>query len=198
MEESQVLELAERMKKMLEPFLQEIVKSEVDKLYESRATDIEKLKIDCDRLKWSGSKQTKIVDKMTRVNNLLFFGFLEESGERKCHLLQKVLNICCAVLQIYITRNDVSYIRRIGKGGSRPILVSFVSNLKKCEVLDQAYKFKGTKIWVSEDLDLNFREQRRFLERVLRRVRKTGKPCWRRGRCLEIDGRRVTYTELAE
>ena len=113
------------------------------------------------------------IDKMedhSRRNNLLFYGFSEDSQEERCE------NRVCDLLAKVILRNtrdvntiDIVRAHRLGAfnaGHTRPIIVKFERYSDKNEIMQNVFKGALSNTsgkWVTEDFSVNTTNDRKFL-----------------------------------
>lgn len=95
-----------------------------------------------------------IFEQNEKLNNICIFGVKEENREV---LNSKVLNIINHYTDLNYASSDITISYRIGSRQSvskksRPIVVKFKSIEKKHTLLKNCGKFKGSKLFVSEDL----------------------------------------------
>lgn len=146
--------------------------------------EIDILKKKCDR-----------IDRLIRRGNVIFFG-LECANK---DLLQLVLNVFETRLKVGVTVSDLDDVCTIGKGKlNRPIIVRFVSHLKKREVLANVKLLKGTKLFLAEDLTWEERQRNKILTKHLREVRDKDLNAFLKGNRLFVNGEIYTAEDLAE
>lgn len=130
----------------------------------------------------------KYIERKIKQNNIFIYGLEEETEERQDTLLQEVLHVINHTLEVKLTPYEINNIYRIGKNkGKRPIILSFVTNLKKSEVLRNTRKLKGTNIAVSEDLIEEDRTERKLLVDTLKQVKRRNKKAIIRGNGIIIE-----------
>lgn len=121
------------------------LKQELSDLKLALNLDLKTMREEIDILK----KKCDRIDRLIRRDNVIFFG-LECANK---DLLQLVLNVFETRLKVGVTVSDLDDVCTIGKGKlNRPIIVRFVSHLKKREVLANVKLLKGTKLFLAEDL----------------------------------------------
>lgn len=101
------------------------------------------------------------LQKSVRANNLIIFGIQHCQEETRVDLLNQVITKFNELLQVNCVKNDISDIYRTGKSNKRPIIIKFVSSFMKNDILRNAYKLKGTGIYISRDLLPSERANRR-------------------------------------
>lgn len=150
--------------------MRQIVKEEISllnipKILDEQNKKIEQLSNENEALKRDIKVQQKRLDSMYRQNNLVFNG-LEESEEEGSERLEvRILDVCNNVMGVELNSDEINRIRRIGLRGDRPrpVILSLLTNAKKYKLLQKSFKLKGSKIFLSEDLDKEEREIRQKL-----------------------------------
>lgn len=144
-----------RMEEKLKPIIEE------NKLLK---TNLENMQKEVEYLKWE-----------KRSKNIVIFG-VKEGEKSTLELLVKVKEVFQHDARIAIEEYDVNNVYRIGKGNSsdkpRPILFSFVSNMKKTEILANKKKLK--EIYIAEDYSKEVLEKRKALLPQLKEERSKG------------------------
>lgn len=103
-------------------------------------------------------------DRKIRKNNIVIFGLK--------HLEENITAnfVTCEIRKLFgveINEIELKNFYTLGKSTTSPILVEFVSFLKKKEILMNAKKLKGTKISVANDLTIKQRQDYTILKRHL-------------------------------
>lgn len=134
--------------------------------------DIEKLKLENKHLK----EKLAHLEKSNRANNIIIYK-LKETEQSSTDLMELTIKKLKTDLNIPLESSDINAIRRIGKkdgkdGKIRPILVAFLSNWKKNEILK--YKKKLKEIYISEDYPKDILDKRRELQATLIEERNKG------------------------
>jgi len=92
-------------------------------------------------------------EQYTRLNNLRFFGVIEEPNE---HIKEKIMEICKERVKVEIKEADIDCCHRLSGNNSsnfpRPVIVRFVRRDVKQEIYRNKKKLSGTKITIREDL----------------------------------------------
>lgn len=95
----------------------------------------------------------------TKINNICIYGIQEEPSE---NINLKIIQVLNNYSKLNITLDDILMSFRIGQknggGKPRPIIVKFSSQVQKIKLLNNCKKFKGTKIFIAEDLTKNRRQ----------------------------------------
>ncbi|CAH1639102.1 unnamed protein product [Spodoptera littoralis] len=144
-----------RMEEKLQPIIEE------NKLLK---TTVEKLQNEVKQLKWE-----------KRSKNIVIFG-LKEGENSTSELLKKIKEVFQHDARLVIEDCDVNKVHRIGEGKSndkpRPILFSFVSHMKKAEILANKKKLK--EVYITEDYPKEVLEKRKALLPKLKEERNKG------------------------
>lgn len=172
--EEQFQTLFDKMKLEMEKQTNSITSTLLDKMEEKLLPLLEenkKLKEKVETLE----KKIENIEREKRKNNILVFR-LEENEKSVMDLFVMAKRNFKNDLNIEIEINDISKIHRIGKKDDtkvRPILISFVNNWKKNEILKNKRHLKYT--YVTEDFPKEILEKRRLLQPKLREEREKGK-----------------------
>ncbi|KAJ8726769.1 hypothetical protein PYW08_015626 [Mythimna loreyi] len=134
--------------------------------------EMEQLKLENQELK----SKISDLEKNRRANNIIIYG-LKENEISSSHLLESVIEEIKKDLNITVTDRDINTIRRIGKltlknEKPRPILVSFVCNWQRNDILKNKKKLKD--IHISEDYPKDVIRKRKELLPKLTEERKKG------------------------
>lgn len=130
-------------------------------------TEIEAIKTDNISLREENialNRRVRILEGNNRANNLVLFNIEYDDNEQLHHIVKNILS---SKLNVDLELYEIAAVHRLGKRiqgqhGTRPILLSLNSNLKKKEILANVGKLKGTGIGVSEDLS----EEERLRKKV--------------------------------
>ena len=113
----------------------------------------------------------------SRRNNLKFEGVAEGPNENWEQSTEKILKIISDKLQIS-EPVEIERAHRIGKPSadrSRPIIARFLRHQDREKILKNSNKFKGTRIFINEDLCQASVEKRQELLPKLKKAREEGK-----------------------
>lgn len=140
----------------------------------------------------------KETERKLRKRNLVFYGINEEGEENESDLIVKIKNLVEEKLQIRTEYTDITNIFRLGKKSekTRPILVEFLTQFIRKNILINRGKLKGTKIFIVEDLIPEDREVQKLLTENLKEARKLNKSAKIKGNKLIINGNTYTYDDL--
>lgn len=134
------------------------------------------------------------LERKSRKNNLILFGLkLEESD----NVVNDTLSELKRLIDVDIDRSDVNNLYILNKSEKKPIIVEFVSFLKKLEVLGNCKKLRGSKVYISHDMTYRQREENKVLRKHLKlaRIHKENK-CYIRGPRLFVNGIAYSADEL--
>lgn len=135
-------------------------------------------------------------EKKIKRNNLVIFGVEENSNTP---LLEIIKTIFSEKLNVVVQNSDINDIYRIGKRtgrNKRPIVVRFISNLKKREVFSNARLLKNTGVAITDDLTEQERIERKFLYDSCRVAQGRGHTAKITGNRLVINGTYYSYEDL--
>lgn len=138
------------------------------------------------------------LERRARKNNIVIFGF-----EIQCNksIVQEVLDKLNSLLNLNIAISDVNNIYKIGKTERSPIIVEFISYLKKIEIFQNPEKLralKSTNIAISNDLCEKDRNDRKILLRYYKKAKDDKQDVKIRGNKLELNSRLYTIRELED
>ncbi|KAG5899891.1 hypothetical protein JTB14_012354 [Gonioctena quinquepunctata] len=140
------------------------------------------------------------VERQLKKHNLVIYGVKEQENESQDYLLCSIGNIVREKLRIEINKTEFNNIYRLGmnKSRTRPILVSFVSQIKRQEILWNSQKLKGSRIYIAEDLIEKDQQERKILVDNLKESRRRNKLATIKGRKLIIEGNVYTAEDLKD
>lgn len=160
-----------------------------------------KLQVDVERLGTENKEfQNRILalERKVRSNNIVLFG-VKEGEKENSSLLEIVLNLFTDKIGVETTVKDINSVYRIGnevENKSRPILVQFISNIKKGEIFKKAYKLKGTGLTISNDLIKTDREEQKVLYDHFKVAKGKNIDVKLRYKKLILEGKTYTYSDL--
>lgn len=137
------------------------------------------------------------LERKVRKNNIVVFGLDIEDSK----LIEETISTLNKHLGLNITANDINNIYKIGKSKQPPIVVEFISFLKKLEIFKNPEKLKalkGTNLAISNDLCEQDRENNKILLKHLKIARSENKPARIRGSKIEISNVLYTVKELED
>lgn len=142
------------------------------------------------------------LEKSLRKNNIIIFGIENNSEKPIAEFIVEKLN---SLLNLNITADDINDTFTIGKQQqNKPIIVKFISYLKKQQVLKNSYKLKETnktletKIFISEELSLEERAAKKILHKHLREAKSKKLNAYVKGYTLHVNGETYTSQQLAQ
>ncbi|KAB0800301.1 hypothetical protein PPYR_06041 [Photinus pyralis] len=199
---SELCKIFDNFKRELKEEMEHIIRKEIHTLnipayIEGSNNRFKLLKSENRALKQTVNQQQKLIEQIRRQNNVVIFG-MRESDENYDTLETGVIDLFNNVSQTKITRDNLNYIRRVGQKSTkiRPTIVSFTSNICKAMVLRNAFKLKGSKVYISEDYDKEAQEQRKELLAMQAKLKRAGQECKIRRNGLLINGKFWHVSEI--
>jgi len=140
------------------------IESEIKSVKDFLTYKVEQQEIAVLKLQEDYANLSKLLESLKsdkKKNNLMIFG-LQQTSES---LIDNVVNLINKKVGVEIEKRDINNIFRVGKNRSdkRPVLVQFVTYVKKREVLLSAKNLKGTGIFINNDLSPQEREKQKVL-----------------------------------
>lgn len=120
----------------------------------------------------------QVMEDQKKKNNLIFFGMKEET--RYESPIELILNLLDRSMNIRLSPQEINTAYRLGakkENKPRPILVSFVTNWRRNEVLKNKKKL-ASDIYIKEDFSKEILEKRKELLPHLMEERAKGKICY--------------------
>lgn len=99
-------------------------------------------------------------EKFQRKNNIIIFGLQVPDG---VSLLKEVVQKLTQLLGIELTESDINNLYRLKNDTTPTIKIEFVRFLKKQEILEGCHKLKGQKIYISQDMSIEERQDHKIL-----------------------------------
>ncbi|CAG9760058.1 unnamed protein product [Ceutorhynchus assimilis] len=137
-----------------------------------------------------------ILERKIRRNNILLFGLKVENNNS---LITDTLTKINELFSLNIQTNDINNIYKVGRRESAPILIEFLSYLKKSELFKNPEKLrnlKDTDYAIANDLCEEDRRDLKILKKHQREAREEGKEARIKGFKLEINNTLYTAKEL--
>ena len=136
--------------------------------------EIQELKLENESLR----EKVYHLEKPQRNNNLILYG-IKESEKSSHTLMETIKNKFRDDLNVFVEDRDINMIYRIGKTDLkkekiRPILISFVNNWKRSDIMKNKNKLKNN-VYASEDYPKEILDKRRELLPKLIEEKKKGK-----------------------
>lgn len=133
------------------------------------------------------------LSKQIRKNNVIIFNLEFKEG----NLLEYAIDKLYKVLNIKLEKRDINNIYTIGnKIENKPIIIQFVSFLKKQELYSNCQKLKGTQIRISEVLNQEERIEQKALIPYLKKAKQENKKSHLIGNLLKIENKHYTVKDL--
>lgn len=146
------------------------------------------------------SKRCVYLERKNRKNNVVIFGIINQP-DQLTDLLQSTIQSINYLLGTNITEDHINNIYTIGKSRNPPIVLEFISFLKKITLFSNKENFKKLKehgISIANDLSLEDREGQQTLRRHLQIARSQNREAKILGYKLLIDNISYTPQELKE
>lgn len=135
------------------------------------------------------------LEKDSRKNNLIVFG-VEAPKE---NLNRFIVEFLTKHLDIPITTHDVNDVYTIGKqSNKKPVIIKLTTYLMKQQILKNAKKLKGTNIVITEELNLEERQENKILRRNLKKARSENLNAYIRNKKLFVNGEEYSAKQLAD
>lgn len=154
------------------------------------------------QIKQANSKIKKLQEKLRlterklRKNNILLFGL---DVENRADLIKKTLEKLNQLFSLTLTVSDINNIYFVGKERRAPILVEFLTYLKKSEIFRDPEKLralKGTGFAVSHDYCKEDREEIKILRKHLKEAKEQNKEAKIKGFRLELEKKLYSAGDL--
>lgn len=139
-------------------------------------------------------KKIEYLHNKNRKNNVVIVG-LEIRGD----LLENTIQQISDLVDVEITAKDVNNIYRIGRNEEqlkKPILLEFVTQIKKQEVLRNANKLKGKKIFINHEYSQENLKIQKILRKGLKEAREQNYKAYIKHNKLIVNDEEVTYEDL--
>lgn len=134
------------------------------------------------------------LERRLRRNNIVIFGLNLKSDD----LLQETLDTLNVHLRTDFISADINNVKKIGKKQNPPIILEFVSFLKKSTVFKNVKNLKGTGIAISNDLCAEDREANKVFVKYYKQARAENIKAKIQGDRLVVDGKTYTVDDLNE
>lgn len=141
-------------------------------------------------------KRAENIERKLKKNNLIIYGLKENQQE---DILEKVGDLFRTKLSVEINTDVIRDSYRIGNFDdtkTRAILVEFLNNKTKSEVLLNAFRLKGSGIAISPDLTQTDYLRRKFLLSQVKIEKANGHTAKIKGKCLILDDVSYSYEDL--
>ncbi|CAG9760248.1 unnamed protein product [Ceutorhynchus assimilis] len=137
-------------------------------------------------------------ERKIRRNNILLFGFNSENCNS---LIKDTLAKLNELFGTNIRESDINNLYKLGRKGDSPILIEFLSYLKKSELFKDAEKLralKNTGYAISNDLCNEDREELKIIKKHFKKARDEEKQVKIKGLTLELEGKIYTAKQLEQ
>lgn len=143
-------------------------------------------------------KNNVSLERKIRRNNILLFGFNSEN----CNcLIKDTLIKLNELFGTNIRESDINNLYKLGRKGDSPILIEFLSYLKKSELFKDAEKLralKDTGYAISNDLCNEDREELKIIKKHFKKAKNENKQVKIKGLTLELEGKTYTAKQLEQ
>lgn len=136
------------------------------------------------------------LERKIRKNNIVIFGI-----EVRENLLDNTLAKVNELLGTNLVKPDINNIYTLGKKPGSPVIIEFISFLKKAEIFQNREKLrglKGTNISIANDLCEEDRRNEKILRKHLKEAIQKNIPAKLKGYKLEIDGKLYSVSDLED
>ncbi|CAG9763536.1 unnamed protein product [Ceutorhynchus assimilis] len=139
----------------------------------------------------SGKNRALLHERKLRKNNIIVFGI-----PRCSDILNNTISALNNLLGVDIKVDDINNITQLGNTANSPILIEFISFLKKSSLFGHVSKLKGTKISIANDLCPEDRENHRILVKYLKEAKGRNLNAKIKGNKLVIDDTAYSIEDL--
>nr|CAH7717723.1 unnamed protein product [Callosobruchus chinensis] len=138
--------------------------------------------------------RVELLDQKLRRNNIVIFGLQIKNQD---NLLEETLAELKRLLNFELTSGDINNIYLVDKNKEKsPIILEFISLLKKQLLFKLLHKLKSTGVSIANDLSYEGRKIQKELVRHLKQARQQNLPARIKGTRLEVSNRLYTIEEL--
>lgn len=135
----------------------------------------------------------KILETKNKKNNIVLFG-LENSEKISPQFICQQLK---RHLDVDVIEADINNLYLSGNSQNGPVVVEFLSYIKKNSVMKNCYKLKGTTISIAHDLNFEERQKNKILRKHLNLARQNkNNVCYIKKNKLYVNGNIYTSDEL--
>ncbi|KAI5723648.1 hypothetical protein M8J76_009158 [Diaphorina citri] len=193
-----IVQVLEEIKKMRGDFneSQKQTRDLIEEKYEDNNRQNKQINEKIEKLE----KKINTLEKESKKRNIVVYGIKEGQDETYEDLREIVRWFLNDKMQMGIGRNEVDNFFRLGKrteaGRDRPILIKFVTNCRKREVVNKKGILKRSKIFIENDLCEKEEIEKKNLVKKMKELRASGHHVIIRGKSLIVNGER--RKEMAE
>ena len=108
-------------------------------------------------------KENLDLQRKIRKNNIIVFGLGSRKDLKQENLLKTSIDNLNRLLSIKLLESDINNIYFVGKSDTPPIVIEFISYLKKSTIYPHLKKLKGTKVSISHGLCFEDRKDQKTL-----------------------------------
>lgn len=166
-----------------------LIREEIHTFVSKITETVEHLKTEVREIK----NKNLLLERRVRKNNVIIFGVNLNTD----NILKETLDTINHHLHTNLVESDINNIRLVGRGQrSLPIILEFVSFLKKVTIFKNIRNLKGTGIAISNDLCREDREQNRTLVKYYKKAKSEKIDASIKNGKLLVDGKSYTVSEL--
>lgn len=143
----------------------------------------------------------RYLENKIKENNLVLYGIQEEEHEVADALENKVVKVFQDGMSVEVLKSDISTTYRVGRetnGRTRPIIVKFLSQKIKKEVMDNKRNLKGSNIYINNDMNAEDRKEAQEARYIFKWLKAEGRDVSIRGSKLILDGKSLSQEEIIE
>lgn len=180
--------------------IKEELKAEYQKHYEIFSKEINEIKVENEKLKNENIQlkaRLQAVERKTRKYNLIFYNVKET--EHRIDDTTAILKIISTQLKLECNYSDIRDSYRLGKvleGRHRPIVIELVNCQLKHEILENAYKLKGSGVGVARDYIPEDYSRNKVLRKHLKLAKDNNFTAYIKSNNLFVNGEKFTYENL--
>lgn len=171
------------------------VKVEVEgikKLLDVKVNDIDKYAMETRTKVEIQEEKVNTIEKDRRTNNIVIYNLEETPNETWEELMRKINLLFNTTMKLNVKKDEINQYFRMGKKTgrtpNRPVLVKMVNHWKKMEILRNTATLKGTKIFLSQDLTQEEKQEKKVLLEKVKHIRNTGKHAVLKGWKIFVEG----------
>lgn len=133
------------------------------------------------------------IERQIRKNNIIIFGLEVKTGS---DLLSFVINQIKNLLNIDLLESEINNVYVLKVNNGTPIKIEFVTYLKKQLVLRSAFRLKGTKVFITQDLCYADRQDNKLLQEHYKLAKAKNIPAKIKNNKLIVNGDVYTAEQL--
>lgn len=146
------------------------LKDSIEKVNTNLTSRVEEIRTTLENKHGEIVEKIEYIEKRIKRNNVVIFG-LETNNYYTENLVQIVLAFFETKLNILVAPHEINNIYSVGRTHKKPIVVEFISYLRKIDILKSAHKLKGTNIFINHDLTKTEQKENTILRKQLKLAR---------------------------